>query len=177
MPANHGRAGSINMPVGAMDKSAGKAVCQRREVQRVADWAKIKREYVTTDISTRALAEKHGVSYGTLRDRAKREGWASARMEHRSKVVANTEQKTAEKIADTESEVAAIRSRVHLKLMQEVERQTDALMSAEECNSYDLRRIVQSYRDMSDIVYESIGNEEQHNDLIDAIRARRKQHD
>ena len=143
----------------------------------MADWTKIKREYVTTDISTRALAEKHGVPYGTLQKRAAKEKWADERSTYGCKTGAKWVQKTAEKISDAESEVAAIRSRVHLKLMQEVERQTDAMIQAEKPDSYDLRRIVQSYRDMSDIVYESIGNEEQHNDLIDAIRARRKQHD
>lgn len=143
----------------------------------MADWEAIRREYVSTDISTRALAEKHGAPYGTLRDRARREDWATQRAEYRSKIVASSEQKSVEKISDAESEIAAIRSRVHLKLMQEVERQTNALMQSDECNSYELRRIVQSYRDMSDIVYESIGNEAQHNDLMEAIRARRKQHD
>lgn len=143
----------------------------------MADWEAIRREYVSTDISTRALAEKHGVPYGTLRNRSVRDKWAEAREAHRSKVGAECERKSVEKISDAESEIAAIRSRVHLKLMQEVERQTNALMQSDECDSYELRRIVQSYRDMSDIVYEAIGNEAQHNDLMEAIRARRKQHD
>lgn len=144
---------------------------------RVADWEAIRREYVSTDISTRALAEKHGVPYGTLRKKAEREKWLDAREEHGRKVGAKWAQKSVEKISDAESEIAAIRSRVHLKLMQEVERQTNALIQSDECDSYELRRIVQSYRDMSDIVYESIGNEAQHNDLMEAIRTRRKQHD
>ena len=144
---------------------------------RVADWEAIRREYVSTDISTRSLAEKHGVPYGTLRCRAEKGKWTEERAEHQRKVSAKSAQKSVEKISDAESEIAAIRSRVHLKLMQEVERQTNALMQSDECNSYELRRIVQSYRDMSDIVYESIGNEAQHNDLMEAIRARRKQHD
>lgn len=143
----------------------------------MADWEAIRREYVSTDISTRALAEKYGIPYGTLRNRSVKDKWADTRAAHRSKVGAECEQKTVDKISDAESEIAAIRSRVHLKLMQEVERQTNALMQSDECNSYELRRIVQSYRDMSDIVFESIGNETQHNDLMEAIRARRKQHD
>lgn len=146
-------------------------------MQRVADWAKIKREYVTTDISYRALAEKYGVDKSSVLRHAKAENWQEARSRHADNVHLRCVQKTAEKIADSESEIAAIRSRVHLKLMQQVERQTDAMIQADTPDSNELRRIVQSYRDMSDIAYESIGNEEQHNDLIDAIRARRKQHD
>ena len=144
---------------------------------RVADWEAIRREYVSTDISTRALAEKHGVPYGTLQKRSAKEKWADERVKYGCKTDAEWVQKTAEKVSDAESEIAAIRSRVHLKLMQEVERQTNALIQSDECDSYELRRIVQSYRDMSDIVYESIGNEAQHNELMEAIRARRKQHD
>lgn len=145
----------------------------------MADWKKIKNEYIHSSISTRALAEKYGVSYNTLKDRANLEKWASARKEHHSKTTAKTQQKTTEKISDSESEIAAIRSRVHLKLMQEVERQTDAIMKGD-INSSDLRRIVQSYKDMCDIVVETVGDEKQHNALISAIREaaeRRRGHD
>lgn len=146
---------------------------ERREAggrcERLADWKKLKREYIQTAISTRALAEKYGISYNTLKDRANLEKWSSARKEYHSKSTANTQQKTIEKISDSESEIAAIRSRVHLKLMQEVERQTDAIMSGD-MNSADLRRIVQSYKDMCDIVVETVGDEKQHNALVSAIR-------
>lgn len=145
----------------------------------MADWKKLKREYIQTAISTRALAEKYDISYGTLRGRAEREKWTDAREEYQRKLSANSAQKTAEKISDSESEIAAIRSRVHLKLMQEVERQTDAIMSGD-MNSADLRRIVQSYKDMCDIVVETVGDEKQHNALVSAIREaaeRRRGHD
>lgn len=145
----------------------------------MADWKKIKREYVQSSISTRALAGKHNVPYNTLRDRASLEKWTSAREEYRSKIGAKSEQKTTEKISDSESEIAAIRSRVHLKLMQEVERQTDAIMTGD-INSADLRRIVQSYKDMCDIAVETVGDEKQHNALVAAIREaaeRRRGHD
>lgn len=52
------------------------------------DWAAIKGEYITENISTRKLAEKHGVPYSTLRDRALREQWGKARSDYRSKTVA-----------------------------------------------------------------------------------------
>ena len=47
-------------------------------------------------------------------------------------------------------------------------------------NSADLRRIVQSYKDMCDIVVETVGDEKQHNALVSAIREaaeRRRVHD
>lgn len=38
-------------------------------------WAAIRQEYITTNTSYRALAAKHGVSFSTLKQRAKREQW------------------------------------------------------------------------------------------------------
>lgn len=39
------------------------------------DWSAIRAEYLEGNISQRALAEKHGVAYGALRQRAAQEGW------------------------------------------------------------------------------------------------------
>ncbi|SES02841.1 Terminase small subunit [Salipaludibacillus aurantiacus] len=39
------------------------------------DWQKIKKEYETSDITLKALAEKHGVKLGTLKSRKSREKW------------------------------------------------------------------------------------------------------
>ncbi len=44
-----------------------------------ADWERIKEEYIATDISYRGLADKYGVSFNTLKDRAKRELWKRKR--------------------------------------------------------------------------------------------------
>ena len=40
-----------------------------------ADWIKIRLEYETTGLAYRKLAAKHGVSFNTLKDKAKRESW------------------------------------------------------------------------------------------------------
>jgi phage terminase small subunit len=39
------------------------------------DWNEIKKEYETTDITLKALAEKHDIKIGTLKSRKSREGW------------------------------------------------------------------------------------------------------
>lgn len=41
----------------------------------MVEWTKIKAEYIAGGISYRKLAEKHGVSFNTLKDIAVREGW------------------------------------------------------------------------------------------------------
>ena len=56
----------------------------------MADWNKIKTEYITTDTSYRKLAEKHGVGESTLFTRASKEKWVEQKEQHQSKTVAKT---------------------------------------------------------------------------------------
>lgn len=65
-----------------------------------ADWDQIKTEYITTDISCRKLAEKHGVSESTLFKKCSKEQWEAARKQHGSKVEARILQKDINKRAD-----------------------------------------------------------------------------
>ena len=64
----------------------------------VADWVKIKTEYVTTQISQRKLAEKYNVSAKRIAERSKAEKWVDLREKHRSKTLAKLQQKTEEDI-------------------------------------------------------------------------------
>lgn len=111
------------------------------------DWLKIKTEYINGNISYRKLAEKHGIPFPTLRDRAVGEGWKTLRNNQHNEVVTRTEQKTIEKISDNESEIAAIKSRLKLRIYEQLEER----MSAENIEPADFRRLVQSYKDMCDI--------------------------
>lgn len=47
----------------------------------MADWEKIKAEYITTDISVRDLAQKYGVHYTTVGKKASKEGWQKLRQQ------------------------------------------------------------------------------------------------
>lgn len=112
------------------------------------DWLRIKTEYINGDISYRDLAKKWSVPFPTLRDRAARESWKEAKEQQRNKVVTETSQKTVNKISDNESEIASIKSRIRLKIYQELE----SRLNAEDVEGADFRRLVQSYKDMCDIV-------------------------
>lgn len=68
------------------------------------DWVSIRTEYETTNISQRKLADKRNVSYPTLRDRAKREGWVKSKEKTRDKIVTRTLQKNVTKIATKEAD-------------------------------------------------------------------------
>ena len=49
------------------------------------DWSKIKAEYISGGISYRNLAQKHGVSFNTLKDMAVREKWTELRTQAHNK--------------------------------------------------------------------------------------------
>jgi len=88
----------------------------------VADWVSIKAEYITTDISTRALAEKSGVSYASLRRRAEKEHWADERKTTERKVSAKVAQKVARvKVAHETDRITRLLS-VSDALLQKAER-------------------------------------------------------
>jgi hypothetical protein len=73
----------------------------RREVVcMAADWQKIKMEYITTDITLRKLAEKHGVSESMIFKKCSREQWEAARKQQVSKVEATILKRDATRKAD-----------------------------------------------------------------------------
>lgn len=59
----------------------------------MADWLAIKAEYISTGISLRDLAEKHGVSFSSLGKKAMRERWKDERTETGNKVATKVKQK------------------------------------------------------------------------------------
>ena len=56
----------------------------------MADWNAIKTEYITTDTSYRKLAQKHGVHYNAIANRAKQEEWISQRNQYCDRTVTKT---------------------------------------------------------------------------------------
>ena len=89
----------------------------------MADWQKIKTEYITTDISLRKLSEKHGIRYATVQDRSKKEGWITLRDRHRTSTVS----KTMEKISDRQSDKLARIDGITDKLLMKLEQAVDEL--------------------------------------------------
>ena len=130
-----------------------------------ADWLTIRNDYVNGGGSYRQLSEKYNVPFSTLRDKATKGKWKKAKDEHWNNVVKETEQKTTEKIAESESETASIRSRLRLKIMQQLETR----LEIEDVDGMEFRRLVQSYKDMCELT-DGIGNEEGNDDgFLDAL--------
>ena len=69
----------------------------------MADWKKIKTEYITTDTSYRKLAQKYGIHYKVISDRGKNEKWVELRSQYRDETLT----KTLDKISDKQSDKMA----------------------------------------------------------------------
>ena len=71
----------------------------------MADWQKIKTEYITTDTSYRKLAEKYGIHYKVIGARGKEEKWPGLRKQHKDKTITKTLNKISDKQADKMSRI------------------------------------------------------------------------
>lgn len=89
----------------------------------MADWQKIKTEYITTDTSYRKLAEKYGISYQTICHRSKEEGWIKQREQHMNRTVT----KAISKISDRQVAKMARLDGITDKLLDKLEKAVDEL--------------------------------------------------
>ena len=82
----------------------------RRGRNREKDWAAIRAEYITGEMSTRALAAKHGLSVYAVCDHCSREGWVEARERYREDVARDAVQeyraRDSHRIADQLQDIA-----------------------------------------------------------------------
>ena len=87
----------------------------------MADWQKIRAEYITTDISYRKLAEKYGLDQATIARKAKKEDWVSKRQHHADKTQAKI------LTADTQRKVDRVGRLMTVadKLLKKVEQAVD----------------------------------------------------
>ena len=91
------------------------------------NWTKIRNEYINGNISYRKLAEKHGVSFHTLKGIATEEKWFDKRKEQQEKIRTKTEQKTAEKLAEAEANRLLRISAAADRLLEKIEEATEQL--------------------------------------------------
>lgn len=87
----------------------------------MADWQKIKTEYITTEISYRKLAEKYGLDQATIARRAKKEDWVSKRQHHADKTQAKILNADTKNKADRAARLMTVAD----KLLKKVEMTVD----------------------------------------------------
>lgn len=93
----------------------------------MADWNKIRTEYINGNISYAKLAKKHGVSKATLTEKAIKGKWYAKRKEQHSKIKAKTDQKTADLLAEREANRLIKISNAADKLLAKIEEATEQL--------------------------------------------------
>ena len=136
------------------------------------DWLRIKTEYINGGISYRKLAEKYGISFSVLKDRAVKEKWTDSRKEHTNKIRTKTEQKTAEKISDALSDAAVDEATARAELRAGLFRlAADWVKSQEKVeDTNDFRRMVQSCCDLMALEEPSKENLEYEDGLSKSLR-------
>ena len=113
------------------------------------DWKAIKTEYITDESSSyRKLAKKYGVSYTSIGDKARKEGWAQEREQFLSKTLS----KTLNAISQGQAKRASRLQTVADKLLDKIEaavdnfEMTDLLMDKQA-----LKQITGALKDIKDI--------------------------
>ena len=108
------------------------------------DYSKLKREYVSGNISYRELAKKHGVPFGTLRKVAAKEQWASLRTQARAK----TDTKLVDTISDKNANRACKIIDVADKLLDKISKTVDAM---DVIDSQSLKHFTSALKDLKEI--------------------------
>ena len=96
----------------------------------MTDWEAIRKEYMDSDISLRALARKHGLSHSTLQNHAGRERWAKCRA------------------AGGQEDPRLRMEQVAAKLLRRMERTIDA---EEEMDSKDIKAMTGALKEIKEI--------------------------
>lgn len=109
----------------------------------VSDWTKIKAEYLAGGTSYRKLAEKHNVSFSTLRKVAAKEQWT----ELRNKTRARTDTKMSERISDDVAEKTVNIISVADKLLGKI----SDLMDTITLDTQSMKHLTSALKDLKEI--------------------------
>jgi hypothetical protein len=109
----------------------------------VSDWTKIKAEYLAGGTSYRKLAEKHNVSFSTLRKVAAKEQWT----ELRNKTRAKTDTKMSERISDDVAEKTVNIISVADKLLGKI----SDLMDTITLDTQSMKHLTSALKDLKEI--------------------------
>lgn len=98
-------------------------------MDNTVNWESIRLEYISGDISYRALAAKHGVAFTTLKTRGKAGRWPEQRAEYRAKVATDAAQKLASDMANRAADRIARLCEVADALLDAVAAAAEALVA------------------------------------------------
>ena len=93
----------------------------------MADWNKIKTEYITTNTSYRKLGEKYGVGYSVIGERARLEGWVEQRERFRNKTLTDTVDAISNKQVDRAANLIYVSDLLLAKVKSLLETEAEVL--------------------------------------------------
>lgn len=71
-----------------------------KDARKKANWTKMRKEYISSDISIREIAEKYGVSRSQVANHSREEKWVEKRKQYQNKVVTKSLARQEEKDVD-----------------------------------------------------------------------------
>ena len=98
------------------------------------DWLAIRNDYINGGGSYRKLAEKYGVSFGTLRARAEKEKWPALKEKQQHKISTIAAQKTAAAIVNQEVKRVERLLSINDQLIDKIEKAVSELDIAQVTN-------------------------------------------
>jgi uncharacterized protein YjcR len=107
------------------------------------DWNKIKAEYIAGGTSYRKLAEKHGVSFNTLKTHAVEEQWHKLRQQKDEKATT----KMIETISDKDAQNAVSINNVADKLLEKIYEMLDMNVY----NTQNIKNLTSALKDLKEI--------------------------
>lgn len=107
------------------------------------DWKKIKAEYIAGGTSYRKLAQKHGVSFNTLKTRARDEEWYNLRQQKDNR----TTTKIVESLSDKDAEKAVNIIDVADKLLTKISELMDDLI----IDTQSMKHLTSALKDLKEI--------------------------
>lgn len=114
----------------------------------MADWNKIKTEYLTSDTSYRKLAQKYGVNATTIAKKASKEDWVSQRQQQANRTLS----RTLTAVSNRQVNRAARLQKVADKLLNKIEAAVDDYnMEVLLVDRQSLRQITGALKDIKDI--------------------------
>ena len=134
------------------------------------DWKRIKAEYIAGGTSYRKLAEKYGVSFNTLKTRAREEQWYELRQQkdHR------TTTKIVETLSDNDAKKAVDIIDVADKLLDKIEELADTLV----VDTQSLKQLTSALKDLKEIKgYKSEADMREQEARIDKLRREAERED
>ncbi len=131
------------------------------------DWESIKNEYIYTNTSYRKLAEKHGVSFNTLKCTAVKNGWAKQKKKEHHKITTRTQQKTVEKISNQEvdriTKILELTDKLTPKIEKAISQLEKTIVEGKTIptlvDTYRMRQITQTLKDLKDLAREDNTND------------------